>query len=60
VHKIQSSSHALEGSIYQVQSQIIRSTYHCVVLDGAIVIHFQLTKTVSTFNVYVDKIFVHW
>ena len=34
------------------------STYDCIVLDGAVVVHFLSTKEVSTFNEYADKVFV--
>ena len=34
------------------------STYDCIVLDGAVIVHFLPTKAVSTFNEYADKVFV--
>ena len=34
------------------------STYDCIVLDGAVVVHFLPTKTVNTFSEYADKIFI--
>ena len=34
------------------------STFDCVVLDGAVVVHFLSTKGMSTFNEYADKVFV--
>ena len=34
------------------------STYDCIVLDGAVIVHFLPTKTVNTFSEYAEKIFI--
>ena len=34
------------------------SNYDCIVLDGAVIVHCLPTKAVSTFNEYVDKVFI--
>ena len=34
------------------------SNYDCIVLDGAVIVHFLPTKAVSTFNEYADKVFI--
>ena len=34
------------------------STYDCIVLDGAVIVHFLPTKAVSTFNEYTDHVFI--
>jgi len=36
------------------------STYDCIVLDGAVVVHFLSTKAASTFNEYADKVFISY
>ena len=32
--------------------------YDCILLDGAVIVHYLSTKTVSTFNEYADKVFI--
>ena len=37
---------------------IHHQNYDCIVLDGAVIVHFLPTKAVSTFNEYADKVFI--
>ena len=34
------------------------STYDCIVLDGAVIVHLLPTAEVSTFQEYADKVFI--
>ena len=36
------------------------STCDCIVLDGAVIVHFLPTKAVNTFDEYADKVFVSY
>jgi len=34
------------------------STFDCIVLDGAVIVHLLPTEAVSTFNEYADKVYI--